>query len=223
MVSTYQLRPGIAHCRFEECGIVLDLNADRYWQVSGRLALVLDWVAGKAAAAIAPSDLHRLESLGLAVRASALVPASSRPVLPRPSAGTDQLSATGCKPRLRLACPVMWHAAKAWAAVRCRPLSALATRVERRRRASRAPDRAIDLATLAASFQRYRRWLPMAPVCLADSLAFLELAARYGHHPNLVFGVVAAPFTAHCWVQADTMICTDVLDHASLFSPILIV
>jgi len=64
--------------------------------------------------------------------------------------------------------------------------------------------------------------VPLAPLCLPDTIAFLRFAARRGCFPRLVFGVEAWPFAAHCWAQADDIVLTDALHHARSFSPILV-
>ncbi len=76
---------------------------------------------------------------------------------------------------------------------------------------------------LALSFAKARRWTPVEPVCLLDSLAMLDAFHRRGHHPHLVFGVIRQPFAAHCWLQIDGVVINDRLDHVAEYTPILVV
>lgn len=80
-----------------------------------------------------------------------------------------------------------------------------------------------ELHQLARRYQRARRWTPIKPVCLQDSLAMLNYLAGRGHRPLLVFGVTRQPFKAHCWLQHDRMVLNDHLDHVIGHSVILAV
>ncbi|PIB89957.1 lasso peptide biosynthesis B2 protein [Caulobacter sp. FWC2] len=80
-----------------------------------------------------------------------------------------------------------------------------------------------ELCKLARRYQRARRWTPIKPVCLLDSLAMLNYLAGRGHRPLLVFGVTRQPFKAHCWLQHDRMVLNDHLDHVIGHSVILAV
>jgi hypothetical protein len=219
-MAEYHLATDIGFARFEDCGIVLDVRADRYWQIDGRLAAALDAVRTAPDAPIAISDRTRLERLGLIVDApdpgsaprEAVVPAVVSSALDAPPGETISV--------VRLA--AIWQTAwLGWMEVRYGRLSTGLQRVRARRRRRRPA--CGDVAQLARDFVRYRRTLPIQPVCLADSLAFLALAAGYGHYPHLVFGVTAHPFAAHCWVQAGETVLTDNVDHVAVFRPILVV
>lgn len=76
--------------------------------------------------------------------------------------------------------------------------------------------------TLAATFLAARRWIPVAPACLADSLALSAFLARRGAFPSLVVGVKLDPFAAHCWVQTPARVLNDAAGHAADFTPILV-
>jgi hypothetical protein len=81
-----------------------------------------------------------------------------------------------------------------------------------------------ELGSLVAAFRRLRPLLPASKVpCLLSSLVLIEFLARYGHFPNLVFGVRAAPFSAHCWVQHGCMVLNCTLEEALTFTPIMVV
>ncbi len=102
----------------------------------------------------------------------------------------------------------------------CRTL----TRVEKRRlRAGPAP--AVNDAALALSlvgiFKSLRPLYPRPYLCLFDSLALLEFLAGYHFFPRVVFGVVADPFQAHCWLQEGATVFNDDLERVGRFRPIL--
>jgi Transglutaminase-like superfamily len=223
MIS-YRLSTGIALCRFDDCAIVLDVNADRYWQLGARLAIALEWVAGNVVTVVPEDDCRRLASLGLVTPGQDGERGTVAPALPFPQQGLEADEfITARRARPLFAFRVFWHAGRSRLAVRFRPLARNLVQVESRRRRRNDAEPATSLSSLASDFRRYRRLLPWRSVCLADSLAFLELAAHYGHYPRLVFGVTRHPFAAHCWVQEEARVLNDRLDHATLFSPILIV
>lgn len=78
-------------------------------------------------------------------------------------------------------------------------------------------------ATLVRQFNTLRPWFPRNYLCLFDSLALLELLARYHLFPSWVFGVHAEPFEAHCWVQQHDVVLNDTLARVERFAPIMAV
>jgi hypothetical protein len=69
-------------------------------------------------------------------------------------------------------------------------------------------------------FARARRYVPIEPVCLLDSLSLLRFLSRRGLPANIVFGVAPEPFAAHCWVQAGDMVLNETLSDANAHTPI---
>ncbi|MDB5583432.1 MAG: hypothetical protein JWR80_8608 [Bradyrhizobium sp.] len=106
-----------------------------------------------------------------------------------------------------------------WIGLRTRKLHAiLSSRVR-----LRAKGRRLDLPALrnrARVFASVRRWCPIRPNCLLDSLAFDRWLGCPTDN-SLVFGVVAHPFEAHCWVQSNGNVLNDSYDRVSRFEPIL--
>jgi hypothetical protein len=76
-------------------------------------------------------------------------------------------------------------------------------------------------SSLVAAFQRLRPLYPRSYLCLFDSLALLEFLAGYRILPRIVFGVVADPFQAHCWLQDGSTVINDVLERVGRYKPIL--
>lgn len=81
---------------------------------------------------------------------------------------------------------------------------------------------ALEHSLLLASgqFARARRYIPIEPVCLLDSLSLLRFLSRRGLPANIVFGVTPEPFAAHCWVQAGDMVLNETLSDAHAHTPI---
>lgn len=58
--------------------------------------------------------------------------------------------------------------------------------------------------------------------CLVRALSVHSLCARRGISSKLVFGVIAHPFSAHCWVQSDNGVLVGDYEQARLYTPILV-
>jgi hypothetical protein len=81
-----------------------------------------------------------------------------------------------------------------------------------------------QLSELVAVFTTLRPLLFTArDACLFDSLALLEFLAKYKIYPTWVFGVVAAPFSAHSWLQYGGVVLNDYPENVLKYSPILVV
>ena len=59
--------------------------------------------------------------------------------------------------------------------------------------------------------------------CLVRALAVHSTAARQGIQTKLVFGVIAHPFAAHCWVQFEQLVIVGGLEEVRNYCPILVV
>lgn len=57
--------------------------------------------------------------------------------------------------------------------------------------------------------------------CLFDALALSEFLAAHAVFPRWVFGVQARPFAAHCWLQHETVVLNDTIEHVRRYTPIL--
>ena len=53
-------------------------------------------------------------------------------------------------------------------------------------------------------------------------LAFHSSCRKRGLETKLVLGVIAHPFTAHCWVQLGTAVLVGGYEQARLYTPILV-
>ena len=79
------------------------------------------------------------------------------------------------------------------------------------------------LRQLLAIFCRLRPFYARKYICLFDSLALVEFLAYYRLYPQWVFGVVAEPFGAHCWVQNDQYVLNDRPEYVRGYTPIMVV
>ena len=81
----------------------------------------------------------------------------------------------------------------------------------------------LEASRLVAIFERLRPFFPTNYLCLFDSLALIEFLAKYGLYATWVYGVEAEPFSAHCWVQKDSILLNDAVDRIRLYTPIMVV
>lgn len=78
-----------------------------------------------------------------------------------------------------------------------------------------------DLLQLARIYRLLRPFLIQSRICLYDSLSFYIFASFYDATPDIVFGVIAEPFEAHCWAQKNGLILNDVPHNIRVYQPIM--
>ena len=103
-------------------------------------------------------------------------------------------------------------------------LSLALARIKRRRLCAGSSTKSLEdsnAVTLIAAFKDLRPLYPRPYLCLFDSLALLEFLAGYHSYPRIVFGVVADPFQAHCWLQDGSVVLNDDLERVGRYKPIL--
>ena len=74
---------------------------------------------------------------------------------------------------------------------------------------------------LVSVFEGWRAYYSRSYVCLFDSVCLLNFLARYGFFPSLVFGVIAEPFQAHCWLQEGDLVLNDTVERVTAYAPIM--
>jgi len=123
-----------------------------------------------------------------------------------------------CVIRFFLACAkIDWQ-------LRAKDLFRTLVRLERRRlcvQSSAAGPNFAHASRLIAVFRHLRPLYPRPYLCLFDSLALLEFLASYRAFPRVVFGVVADPFQAHCWLQEGNVVLNDDLERVGRYKPIM--
>jgi hypothetical protein len=119
--------------------------------------------------------------------------------------------------------------ARARAALKLRPMESIVKAVARRKARALESRRESGMGppavrALVATFVHLRPLFYTARgACLLDSLVLLGFLAQHGVFPQWVFGVLADPFYAHCWVQQDQIVFNDSPDFVRGFTPILLV
>ena len=227
----YQLREDLSCCAVDGCMIFLDIAQDRYFKLTQPLENAMRCF--QAHEGVAYPLLENLAAAGLLVKTSDDLEARAGIAnIQRPSrSAIEQASMIGNR---RLSMTVIFEVtAIVWS-----------TRRQLRTRAFKANlddagayrDRETGTRDIAKStalednllrvcwqFARARRYVPVEPTCLLDSLSLLRFLSRRGLSANIVLGVTSKPFAAHCWVQAGDMVLNETLSDAHAYAPIRVV
>jgi hypothetical protein len=215
--------PGhLAFCEVQGGVMFLDISQDRYFALPPNLQDGFKALAARAfqAGDADPSIVARLRRIGV-ISAQSCTPMARAAPHPATTSLMETSPAAAATP-LWDRVMVISCLATTRSSLRRTPLQTILEDVSVRR--GPRPTTALDqLAGPAARFEEARRWAPVKPVCLLDSLALLAFLRQRGLYADLVFGVIRQPFAAHCWVQARGVVLNDRLDRVAEFTPILVI
>jgi len=199
--------------------VFLDIARDRYVMLPPPLnAMFVEWLGGPAGAmpeaclsALAARLGFESESRCPARAISLAIPCDvPGAMLPRVRPGLDA---------------VLGVAAAVIRAKRMLSRIPLRANLERRRSMLDRPVRRVAdrqaTAAKAAVYHAVRHLAPVRRVCLLDSLALVDWLGEDLEAVQLVFGVTAYPFGAHCWVQTRHALLGDPPDTIGRYVPIL--
>lgn len=217
-----QLRDNLHWC---DCGgraVFLDLKEDRYFCLSHRtneafLRLVADGIGADDA-----ERLNVLIALGLLVEKEANGHIISPPSIEYPT--RDFVSDRFPKARLIQVLQALASELRLACALRFKPFQKVieAVRTPRPRRltepagANRLIREIVAASAVAALVTRSHNR------CLVRALTVYRMCSRRGLAPQLVLGVIAHPFAAHCWVQLGSAVLVGSYDQARLYTPIFV-
>jgi len=202
--------------------IFLDVGHDRYFSVGGAAAQAMQALLEQRPAS--KVELDRLLKAGLIEIGEAPQPSqlicATVPARSLVEEGGGR-AFRGLGPLLQVSASL----AKARRDVKRRPLASILDDIKSRKAGGSYPSVRSSDARLevAATFNAARRFVPIKPSCLQDSLALLACLARRRLSADLVFGVKLHPFSAHCWVQAGDIVLNDAIDHVTIHTPILVI
>jgi len=222
----FHLREGLAACLCGRKAVFLDVCADRYFCLGERDDdLFRELIAMRPPQTISRNRIEPLLRAGIIEENDT------------PTSVCDSLS---CRPgRQNVAADsglgsiywrdLFWAIASQYRAAAMLNLAGLAPvlRMIRKKKAlcrgRGQPVTEEDWQRLRVSFAKTRMLRPRSVHCLTSSIAFLDRTLAKGFVADLVIGVRAAPFAAHCWVQVDDLILNDSAETVSRFVPILTV
>jgi hypothetical protein len=214
----------VHHCLVGNLAIFLDLSNDRYHAIRTPLGSRLaDILAGRVPADDDEPSCQSLRRRGL------LVPGGNAACLCSPAdifVPTNSVIETG-RERGSLHLGHTIGVTRAFAAatlhLRRRGLAGVVRDLRTRKSSLAARAGSTDAASLALRFHDHRRLVPAVPICLRDSLALLDYLAQFHLSADLVFGVQADPFYAHCWVQTPAAVLNDSGYFPSTLAPLLVI
>jgi len=206
----WSLAPNVTFCWTGGKVIFLDAARDRYLALpDAASARFRDWLAGPASA----PPFEQLTRAGLLVCDSRLagVIEHCRVRVPDTDLDARQPDLASCSTfaAARAAVRARWR-------LKLRRFEQILSDIQ----SAQAGLSAAAAEDHACAYAQARRRLPLARQCLKDSLALLDFLTGRSIRATLVFGVMAEPFGAHCWVQSETAILNDSVDNVSRFTPI---
>jgi hypothetical protein len=231
----YYLHPKTFLCLAPRHWVLLDVRTDRYLCLSiDDFALLRPWLNGQNDGSAGDSRPNIMPAPAAALAQQLLdrellVPhtPSARPVTPtqwtRPTetlqlpVAKDFLGSVIHAPTFIYSCIFADHA------LRRRSLDAI-TRIVSRRRAQQSksgPFPWLRTSRIILTFNSLRLFYPRSYLCLFDCLALLNFLSFYSIFPTWVFGVVADPFSAHCWLQQGGVVLNDTVETVSKYTPIM--
>ncbi|MHB1057905.1 MAG: lasso peptide biosynthesis B2 protein [Rhodanobacter sp.] len=226
----YQLREDLSCCHVDGHMIFLDVARDQYFRLTGALEKAMQRF--QAHGDVASTLLEDLVATRILVKAPSLKVRPTVASIQRPSRSAIEQPAEINSHGLGVAI-VFEVMAIIWSTrlqLKTRALKASldeASAYRDRKRGLReiATPYALEDSLLHASWQfaRARRYVPIEPICLLDSLSLLRFLSLRGLSANIVFGVTPEPFAAHCWVQAGDIVLNETLSDANAYTPIRMV
>ncbi len=217
----------LAWCEVDGHIVFLDVRGDRYFRLPAddetafrRLArgLALSRVEeGRLAACGVPTETRAL--------AASLDPENSR--TPRRSASEDfapevRLKITPAVALMAVRLTLSTHRALKRGPLE-RVLQLAADELASVPSASFEDAKACKVVSAALEFAQIRRWMPIAPACLLDSLSLSRFLSWSGLRASVVLGVTLQPFAAHCWVQLGDVVLNDTVSNAAAHTPIKVI
>jgi hypothetical protein len=217
-----QLRDDVHWCDSGGRAVFLDTLADRYFclpQSANEAFLRL------AAARPLPGDTARL---GCLVETKILVETDPPSSIPQPALidtpTHDLIEARLGRPSLSFLTMFVAEV-RAGRALRSRPFREIlaAAREQPRRRRPPPLKAARSIEKIASAAAALSFVTGGHDRCLVRALAVHAMCKHRGLKAELVFGVIAHPFSAHCWVQAGSAVVVGGYEHARLYTPVLVI
>jgi len=235
--TTYYLSNNCFICRAQRYWIVLNAKHDRYLCIAHADLTCIGrqlhgWKYECAMTEPPPESVRGENALLKSLKSGGII--TSNPVDGKPFVETycapretslegmapyvPKSPSSWCLVRFFLACArADWH-------LRLNKISSTLAAIDRRRRKVGTSGASHDVAratALIAVFKQLRPLYPRPYLCLFDSFALLEFLASWRIYPHVVFGVIADPFQAHCWLQEGSVILNDELERVARYIPVL--
>lgn len=206
---------GVHFAIADERLIFLDLTRNRYFAVPPSLdAKVQQYFLG--AGNLSEGEKERLIFLGLFARTKD----GSRPCPSAIKVATRNFGDIA-SPSAGLIAGALYQQARAAFLLRVRPLRGIFESLEERKRS--IGTLVIDRDRIAPTVRAFSASSSIISVhdrCLPKSIALMRALLEREQRAELVVGIKARPFAAHCWVQCDGQVLNDTADHVGTYVPI---
>ncbi|WP_083853361.1 lasso peptide biosynthesis B2 protein [Sphingobium sp. SYK-6] len=217
------LRHGVGFCDYHDRMLVLDVNRDRYFELTPHLAQALrNWADGIL---IGSSEIEGLNRAGLFVSVDQPPSISRDQTLPIRYCivGDEGSHPTTIKFLVEYAAAIFWLSFFHWAIKRFALRTLLnVAEAPARSPVSQTAKHSRRMMNALAAFYRATLLFPRASRCLPDALALQRFITRRGVSSKIIFGVQTDPFQAHCWVQHDDAVLCQSLETVTGFRVILV-
>lgn len=216
----WKILPHVTACIAADRLILLDIRQDRYFQLrSEQAGPMRHWLERGEPCQPPPAVAEMLAKRGISRADDPPCSPTLRQIVRVPEQLLSPIWQDELYPRAKTI-GVALAVAAAKATLRIRPLAkVLEDHVHVS--SSRRPVRPATLSARSAAFDQTRTLIPLARNCLPDTLALDAWLGEDARDCQLIFGVTAAPFKAHCWLQAPHAVLNDSYDHVSRYVPIL--
>lgn len=221
--SAFGLRPQLHVCAIDSTLIFLDIEADRYFALTGEDAEAFQALYALDADTVLPADLRRAKNrfthLDLLREMHAAAPGCRPCVRPPPigSAHGDVLQA-----RMR-PLPLLQALLSSLVLTRLRPFRHMIQTARRwKAMLPEGPNYLYEAIDHARALHRLTPFLfTRHESCLFRSLLLVRYLNVFGIPADWEFGVRLAPFCAHCWVEHEGIVLNDHQDTVLSYTKIL--
>lgn len=221
----HPLCDGLSYCLIDGDPIFLDLHANRYFRLKGEMKSSFDrYKCGIPTA----SDIEELVSAKILTKTqeSALPTPETTHTQPTRSVIEDPNALVSTSPEALISAAKSVYVTMIQ--LRTMSLSRIVAKLASAQAQARMRSRMTSggherLMRLSSMYNRARISVPTKRICLLDSVAMIKFLAARGLHADLVFGVTAHPFSAHCWVQAGATVLNDTVGYAAAHTPIRVI
>jgi hypothetical protein len=217
-----QLRGNVHWCDSNGRIVFLDIEADRYFCLPAAANEAFSRLAKGELESGDPERLQMLVSRGILIEDGASTPLRHPPVVevPNRDLADEPIRFAGLFSIVRAFVSEL----RAVRLLQTKPFSKVLETIERKgSRERRAPlDQERVLQAIAGASRAVSYVMRVHDQCLVRALAVHLNCIRSGIRPKLVFGVIAHPFAAHCWVQFGNAMLVGGVEQARLYTPILV-
>jgi len=222
------LNADISFCELGGRLFFLDIQRDRYFQLSGTLEhSFLSYLKAPDDASIDISELVRHNLLKKPPTAWAWQPSEPEIASPGQSVleapcSDRRIPASVTRDVFIAVCMMRWQ-------LKTRRLKSILQGLTAYRHTHTSsavgaePECQQRLSEVATDFNRVRPYVPIETRCLIDSLSMIRFLARRGLYAHLVMGVTCDPFSAHAWVQHGPLVLNETVGTVEAHVPIRVI